>query len=155
MESYKFSLALLALLLLLPLSAAEVEITANEESNILFVDSGEKVTFRAFGTENSSSVLWDFGRNISGPDTRYSNLTEITHTVHASGRYNVTLTAIYEGEEEFIVKEIILIVSFEETFKEEIVHSEALFFAIAGTEIIMSLGLGYWTSLIRKEKVYL
>ena len=44
MESYKFSLALLALLLLLPLSAAEVEITANEESNILFVDSGEKVT---------------------------------------------------------------------------------------------------------------
>ena len=155
MESYKFSLALLALLLLLPLSAAEVEITANEESNILFVDSGEKVIFRAFGTENSSSVLWDFGRNISGPDTRYSNLTEIAHTVHASGRYNVTLTAIYEGEEEFIVKEIILIVSFEETFKEEIVHSEALFFAIASTEIIMSLGLGYWTSLIRKEKVYL
>ena len=155
MESYKFSLALLALLLLLPLSAAEVEITANEEPNILFVDSGEKVIFRAFGTENSSSVLWDFGRNISGPDTRYSNLTEIAHTVHASGRYNVTLTAIYEGEEEFIVKEIILIVSFEETFKEEIVHSEALFFAIAGTEIIMSLGLGYWTSLIRKEKVYL
>ena len=61
MESYKFSLALLALLLLLPLSAAEVEITANEESNILFVDSGEKVIFRAFGTENSSSILWDFG----------------------------------------------------------------------------------------------
>ena len=154
MESYKFSLALLALLLLLPLSAAEVEITANEESNILFVDSGEKVIFRAFGTENSSSILWDFGRNISGPDTRYSNLNEIEHTVHASGRYNITLTAIYEGEES-VVKEIILIVSFEETFKEEIVHSEALFFAIAGTEIIMSLGLGYWTSLIRKEKVYL
>lgn len=154
MESYKFSLALLALLLLLPLSAAEVEITANEESDILFVDSGEKVTFRAFGTENSSSILWDFGRNISGPDTRYSNLSEMEHTVHASGRYNVTLTAIYEGEDS-IVKEIVLIVSFEETFKEEIVHSEALFFAIAGTEIIMSLGLGYWTSLIRKEKVYL
>ena len=34
----------------------------------------------------------------------------------------------------------------EETFKEGVVHCEALFFAIAGTEIIMSLGLGYWTS---------
>ena len=111
MESYKFSLALLALLLLLPLSAAEVEITANEESSILFADSGEKVIFRAFGTENSSSILWDFGRNISGPDTRYSNLSEIEHTVHASGRYNITLTAIYEGEES-VLKEIILIVSF-------------------------------------------
>ena len=154
MESYKFSLALLALLLLLPLSAAEVEITANEESNILFVDSGEKVIFRAFGTENSSSILWDFGRNISGPDTRYSNLSEIEHTVHASGRYNITLTANYENDIP-VVKDMVLIVSYEETFEEKIVHSEALFFAIAATEIIMSLGLGYWTSLIKKEKVYL
>ena len=154
MVKFKFSLALLASLILLPITAAEVQITANEESNILFVDSGEKVVFRAFGIENSSSIMWDFGRNISGPDTRYSNLTEIEYTVHASGRYNITLTTNYEDKEP-VVKEIILIVSFEETFKEEIVHSEALFFAIAGTEIIMSLGLGYWTSLIRKEKVYL
>ena len=43
----------------------------------------------------------------------------------------------------------------EKTFEEKIVHSEALFISIAATEIIMSLGLGYWTSLIRKEKVYL
>lgn len=154
MVKFKFSLALLASLLLLPITAAEVQITANEESNILFVDSGEKVVFRAFGIENSSSIMWDFGRNISGPDTRYSNLTEIEYTVHASGRYNISLTTNYEDKEP-VVKEIILIVSFEETFKEEVVHSEALFFAIAGTEIIMSLGLGYWTSLIRKEKVYL
>ena len=154
MENYKFSLALLALLLLLPLSAAEVEITANEESNILFVDSGEKVIFRSFGTENSSSILWDFGRNISGPDTRYSNLSEIEHTVHASGRYNITLTANYENDIQ-VAKDMVLIVSYEETFEEKIVHSEALFFAIAATEIIMSLGLGYWTSLIKKEKVYL
>ena len=155
MEKSKFSLAILAILLLSPNSAGEVQITANGESNILFVDSGQNITFNVTGIENSTSVLWDFGRNINGPDTRYSNLSEVEHTVHASGRYNVTLTAIYEGEEDFVVKEIILIVSFEETFKEEIVHSEALFFAIAGTEIIMSLGLGYWTSLIRKEKVYL
>ena len=154
MVKFKFSLALLAIILLLPLTAAEIQVTANEESNILFVDSGDKVIFRAFGTENSSSILWDFGRNISGPDTRYSNLTEVEYTVHASGRYNITLTANYEDKEP-IIKEIILIVSFEETFKEEVVHSEALFLAIAGAEIIMSLGLGYWTSVIRKEKVYL
>ena len=154
MVKFKFSLALLASILLLPLTAAEIQVTANEESNILFVDSGDKVIFRAFGIENSSSILWDFGRNISGPDTRYSNLTEVEYTVHASGRYNITLTANYENKDP-IIKEIILIVSFEETFKEEVVHSEALFFAIASAEIIMSLGLGYWTSLIRKEKVYL
>ena len=154
MVKFKFSLALLAIILLLPLTAAEIQVTANEESNILFVDSGDKVIFRAFGIENSSSILWDFGRNISGPDTRYSNLTEVEYTVHASVRYNITLTANYEDKEP-IIKEIILIVSFEETFKEEVVHSEALFFAIAGAEIIMSLGLGYWTSVIRKEKVYL
>ena len=154
MVKFKFSLALLAIILLLPLTAAEIQVTANQESNILFVDSGDKVIFRAFGIENSSSILWDFGRNISGPDTRYSNLTEVEYTVHASGRYNITLTANYEDKEP-IIKEIILIVSFEETFKEEVVHSEALFLAIAGAEIIMSLGLGYWTSVIRKEKVYL
>ena len=154
MEKSKFSLAILAILLLSPNSAGEVQITANGESNILFVDSGQDITFNVTGIENSTSVLWDFGRNINGPDTRYSNLSQIEHTVYASGRYNVTLTATYENEDN-IVKEIILIVSFEETFEEKIVHSEALFISIAATEIIMSLGLGYWTSLIRKEKVYL
>ncbi len=154
MGKSKFSLAILALLLLSPNTTGEVQITANGESNILFVDSGQTITFNAKGIENSTSILWDFGRNINGPDTRYSNLSLIEHTVHASGRYNVTLTASYENEEN-IVKKIIIIVSFEETFKEEIVHSEALFFSIAATEVIMSLGLGYWTSLIRKEKVYL
>ena len=154
MEKYKFSLLILSIVLISPSSAAELQITANGESNILFVESGQKVKFNAVGVENSTSVLWDFGRNISGPDTRYSNLSEIEHTVYASGRYNVTLTASYENEES-IVKEIILIVSFDETYEEKIIHNEALFFSIAATEIIMSIGLGYWTSLIRKEKVYL
>ena len=154
MEKYKFSLLILSIVLVSPSSAAELQITANGESNILFVESGQKVKFNAVGVENSTSVLWDFGRNISGPDTRYSNLSEIEHTVYASGRYNVTLTASYENEES-IVKEIILIVSFDETYEEKIIHNEALFFSIAVTEIIMSIGLGYWTSLIRKEKVYL
>ena len=154
MERFKFSLAIIALIFFLPNSSGEVSITANGESNIIFVDSGQNVTFNATGTENNTSILWDFGRNVNGPDTRYSNLTEIEHTVHASGRYNITLTANYENEDS-VVKELILIVSYEENFEEEIVHSEALFFAIAATEIIMSLGLGYWTSLIKKEKVYL
>ena len=154
MEKSKFSLAILAILFFSSNSAAEVQITANGESNILFVDSGQTVKFNATGVEDSVSILWDFGRNINGPDTRYSNLSEILHTVHASGRYNVTLTANYENGDK-VVKEMIVIVSFEETFEEKIVHSEALFVSIAATEIIMSLGLGYWTSLIRKEKVYL
>lgn len=154
MENYKFSLVILALITFLPSSVGEMQITANGESNILFVDSGETIKFNVTGTENSTSILWDFGRNINGPETRYSNLTEVEHTVHASGRYNITLTANYENNEP-IVKDMVLIVSYEETFEEKIVHSEALFFAIAATEIIMSLGLGYWTSLIKKEKVYL
>ena len=150
----KFSLAIIALLLLSPDAAGDVQITANGESNILFIDSGKTITFNVTGIENSTSVLWDFGRNINGPDTRYSNLSVVEHNVHASGRYNVTLTASYEGKED-IVKKIVIIVSFEETFEEKIVHSEALFFSIAATEVIMSLGLGYWTSIIRKQKVYL
>ena len=46
-------------------------------------------------------------------------------------------------------------VNYEEGEQVSIVNNEALFFAIAGTEIIMSLVLGYWTQQIRKEKVYL
>tara|TARA_B100001250_G_scaffold192427_1_gene165410 strand:- start:330 stop:794 length:465 start_codon:yes stop_codon:yes gene_type:complete len=154
MGKFKFSLALIVLIFFLPESSGEVSITANGEENIIFVDSGENVTFSAIVTDNTTSVLWDFGIDINGPDTRYSNLTEIEHTVHASGRYNITLTANYDDDTS-IVKEIVLIVTYEELFEGKIVHSEALFFSIAATEIIMSVGLGYWTTLIRKEKVYL
>ena len=154
MEKFKLSLAIIALVFFLPNSSGELNITANGESDIIFVDSGDNVTFSAIGTENTTSVLWDFGIDINGPETRYSNLTEIEHTVHASGRYNISLTANYEDDTS-IVKEIVLIVTYEELFEEKIVHSEALFFSIAATEIIMSIGLGYWTTLIRKEKVYL
>ena len=130
MEKFKFSLAIIALIFLLPNSSGEVSITANGESKILFVDSGENVTFTAKGIENTTSILWDFGIDINGPNTRYSNLTEIKHTVHADGRYNITLTANYENENS-VLKELILIVTYEEDFKQNIVHSDALFFAIA------------------------
>ena len=77
MEKFKFSLAIIALIFLLPNSSGEVSITANGESRILFVDSGEKVTFTAKDIENATSILWDFVIDINGPNTRYSNLTEI------------------------------------------------------------------------------
>jgi PKD repeat protein len=137
----------------LPTTTGEVEIEANGESDLVFVDAGDEVTFTTTGLGNATSVLWDFGRDIEGPETRYSNLSTVNHTVHASGRYNVTFTAFYE--EENIVKKLILIVNYEEEYQEDIVHNEALFFAIAGSELIMSAMLGYWTHQIRKEKVYL
>ena len=152
MARFKFNLFIIAITFM-PIASAEVEISANSETDILFIDAGENITFIAKGLENTTSTLWDFGRDIEGPDTRYSNLTNLNHTVHASGRYNVTFTAFYSDDT--IIKELIVIVSYEETYQEEIVHSEALFFAIAGAELIMSAVLGYWTQQIRKEKVYL
>ena len=153
MAKFKSSLVIIVILLLLPTAAGEVEIKANGESDLVFVNAGDVVTFSASGLDNATSVEWDFGRDIGGNGTRYSNLSSITHNVHASGRYNVTFTAFYDEED--IVKELILIVNYEEEYQEDIVHNEALFFAIAGSELIMSAMLGYWTHQIRKEKVYL
>ena len=153
MVKFRFSLSFIFFLLILPSVSSEVEIKANGESNLVFVDAGDVVTFSATGLDNATSVEWDFGRDIGGNGTRYSNLSSITHNVHASGRYNVTFTASYDEED--IVKELILIVNYEEEYQEDIVHNEALFFAIAGSELIMSAMLGYWTHQIRKEKVYL
>ena len=153
MVKFKSSQIIIIILLLLPTTTGEVEIEANGESDLVFVDAGDEVTFSATGTDNATSVEWDFGRDIAGIGTRYSNLSSVTHTVHASGRYNVTFTAVYEGDD--IEKELILIVNYEEEYQEDIIHNEALFFAIAGSELIMSAMLGYWTHQIRKEKVYL
>jgi len=154
MVKFKFSLSLILFILLLPSGSSEVTITANDQENIIFVNSGENVTFNSLGIENSTSLLWDFGRDINGPETRYSESQNITHAVHASGRYNITFTVSYT-ESQNVVKELILIVNFEEDYQNNIVHNEALFFAIAGSELIMSAILGYWTQQIRKEKVYL
>jgi len=162
MVKFKSSL----IIILLPTTTGEVEIRANGilnlvfvdpgdvvKSNLVLVDAGDVVTFSATGLVNATSVLWDFGRDIGGPETRYSDLSSVNHTVHAWGRYEITFTAFYEEED--IVKELILIVNYEEEYQEDIVHNEALFFAIAGSELIMSAMLGYWTHQIRKEKVYL
>mgnify|MGYP003321316302 FL=1 len=53
------------------------------------------------------------------------------------------------------MKKLVLVANYEEEYQEDIIHNEALFFAIAGSELIMSAMLGYWTHQIRKEKVYL
>ena len=153
MVKFKSSLIIIVILLLLPTTPSEVEIKANGESDLVFVDAGDEVTFSATGLGNATSVEWDFGRDIGGNGTRYSNLSNVTHNVHAWGRYDVTFTAFYEDKD--IVKELVLIANYEEEYQEDIVHNEALFFAIAGSELIMSAMLGYWTHQIRKEKVYL
>ena len=122
MVKFRFSLSLIFFLLLLPSASCEVEINADAETitygapGNAFVDSGENVTFNATGILDAKSVLWDFGRDINGPETRYSESQNITHKVHASGRYNVTFTVSY-AESQNIVKELVLIVNFEEDYQ--------------------------------------
>ena len=160
MVKFRFSLSLLFFLLFLPLASGEVEINLSAETitygapGNAFVDSGENITFNATGIIDAKSVLWDFGRDISGNGTRYSNVTSVSHIVYAEGRYDIFLTVFYE-DETYEISEFTLFVDFEEDLQNEIIHNEALFFAIAGSELIMSAILGYWTQQIRKEKVYL
>jgi hypothetical protein len=159
MVKFRFSLSLIFFLLLLPSASSEVEINANAETitygapGNAFVDSGENVTFNATGILDAKSVLWDFGRDIGGNGSRYSNMTSVSHIVYAEGRYDINFTVFYE-DETYQIRQLTLFVDFEEE-KIDIVNNEAVFFAIAGSELIMSAVLGYWTQQIRKEKVYL
>ena len=159
MVKFRFNLVIIFFIFLLPSISSEIEINTNATKisygapGIAFVEAGQNVTFNSTGTENAESVLWDFGRDISGPNTRYSNLTSISHIFYAEGRYDILFTAFYNNTYEIV--EYTLFVDYEEDESTNIVNNEALFFAIAGTELIMSLGLGYWTQQIRKEKVYL
>ena len=160
MVKFRFSLSLIFFLLLLPSASSEIEINADSETitygapGNVFVDSGDNVTFNATGIIDAESVLWDFGRDISGNGTRYSNMTSVSHKVYAEGRYDINFTVFYE-DKTYEIRELTLFVDFEEEEQLGIVNNEALFFAIAGSELIMSAVLGYWTQQIRKEKVYL
>ena len=160
MGKFRFNLALIFFIFLLPSVSSEIEIDL-EASEIdygapgnAFIDAGTNVTFNVIGTENAESVLWDFGRDISGPNTRYSYLTTISHIIYAEGRYDIIFTAFYD-DDTYEIREYTLFVDYDENEQNSIVNNEALFFAIAGSEIIMSMVLGYWTQQIRKEKVYL
>ena len=160
MVKFRFSLSLIFFLLLLPSASSEVEISAKAETitygapGNAFVNSGENVTFNSTGILDAKSVLWDFGRDISGNGTRYSNMTSVSYIVYAEGRYDINFTVFYE-DKSYEIRELTLFVDFEEEEQLNIVNNEALFFAIAGSELMMSAILGYWTQQIRKEKVYL
>lgn len=159
MVKFRFNLVLIFFIFLLPSVASEIEINASATEinygapGIAFVGAGQNVTFNSTGTENAESVLWDFGRDISGPNTRYSNLTSVSHIIYAEGRYDLIFTAFYDNDY-YEIREYTLFVDYEEK-ESNIVNNEALFFAIAGSELIMSLVLGYWTQQIRKDKIYL
>ena len=72
MVKFKSSLITIIILLILPTTTGEVEIEANGESELVFVDAGDKITFSATGLDNATYVEWDFGRDIgeNGHDTR-------------------------------------------------------------------------------------
>ena len=78
---------------------------------------------------------------------------------HFCGQYahrgRVLIMCIYNRKDMSDDKLKDLAIKFEEEEQLNIVNNEALFFAIAGSELIMSIILGYWTQQIRKEKVYL
>ena len=159
MVKFRFNLVLIFFIFLLPSVSSEIEINASATKisygapGIAFVETGQNVTFNATGIEDAESVLWDFGRDISGPNTRYSILTNVSHIIYAEGRYDIIFKAFYDNDY-YEIREYTLFVDYEEE-ETNIVNNEALFFAIAGSELIMSLVLGYWTQQIRKDKVYL
>jgi len=160
MGKFKFNFILIFSILLLPTVSSEITIDATSENitygapGIAFIESGQNVTFSVTNTEDTESILWDFGRDVSGPNTRYSNATNVSHVIYAEGRYDIIFTAFYE-DENYIIKQYTLFVDYEEEDSIDIINNEALFFAIAGSELIMSAVLGYWTQQIRKEKIYL
>ena len=160
MGKFKFNSILILSIFLLPTVSSEIQIEASAENitygapGIAFIESGQNVTFSVTNAESTKSILWDFGRDVSGPSTRYSNLTSVSHIIYAEGRYDIIFTAFYE-DENYTIREYILFVDYDEEDPVDIINNEALFFAIAGSEIIMSAVLGYWTQKIRKEKIYL
>ena len=113
MVKFRFSLSLIFFLLLLPSASSEVEISANAETitygapGNAFVNSGENVTFNSTGILDAKSVLWDFGRDISGNGTRYSNMTSVSYIVYAEGRYDINFTVFYE-DKSYEIRELTL-----------------------------------------------
>ncbi len=160
MGKFKFNSILILSIFLLPTVSSEIKIDAEAENitygapGIAFIESGQNVTFSVTNTEGTKSILWDFGRDVSGPNTRYSNLTSVSHKIYAEGRYDIIFTAFYE-DKNYTINKYTLFVDYEEEDSADVINNEALFFAVAGTELIMSAVLGYWTQQIRKEKIYL
>ena len=139
MGKFKFNSILILSIFLLHTVSSEIKINAAAEDityvapGIAFIESGQNVTFSVTNTEGTKSILWDFGRDVSGPNTRYSNLTSVSHMIYAEGRYDIIFTAFYE-DKNYSINEYTLFVDYEEKDSVDVINNEALFFAVAGTE---------------------
>ena len=143
---------LLLLFLLLPAAAAEFETSVNGEERLTVVESGTNVEFVAVVPANAS-VEWDFGRDLTGPGSRWNDSTNVTQMLHAAGAYDVTCTATYyDGCSE--QEQLWVIVSWEEANDEPDAH-RPLFVALAGAELFMSGWLLWQTWRLKEAKVYL
>ena len=142
---------LLLLFLLLPAAAAEFETSVNGEERLTVVESGTNVEFVAVVPANAS-VEWDFGRDLTGPGSRWNDSTNVTQMLHAAGAYNVTCTATY-GDGSSERKQLWVIVSWE--VDDEPDTHRPLFVALAGAELFMSGWLLWQTWRLKEAKVYL
>jgi len=145
------SLLLLALLLL-PTAAGELEASANGESRLLFIDAGDEVTFSAT-LPAGATVEWDFGRDVTGPGSRWNSSHEVNYVLHAAGAYNVTCTATY-GDGSVERQQLWVVASWEEPLDEPDAN-RPLFIALAGSELFMGGWLLLITWRLREEKSYL
>ena len=108
MGKFKFNSILILSIFLLPTVSSEIKIDAAAKDitygapGIAFIESGQNVTFSATNTEGTKSILWDFGRDVSGPNTRYSNLTSVSHMIYAEGRYDIIFIFIKCGKNDVI-----------------------------------------------------
>ena len=143
---------LLLLFLLLPTAAAEFEASVNGEERLTVVESGTNVEFVAVVPANAS-IEWDFGRDLTGPGSRWNDSTKVTQMLHAAGAYGVICTATYyDGSSE--QEQLWVIVSWEEADDEPDAH-RPLFVALAGAELFMSGWLLWQTWRLKEAKVYL
>ncbi|OIR12592.1 MAG: hypothetical protein BEU05_02870 [Marine Group III euryarchaeote CG-Bathy2] len=144
-------LPLLALLIL-PAAAGELDASANGESRLLFIEAGDEVIFSALAPAGAS-VEWDFGRDVTGPGSRWNSSHEVGFVIHAAGAYNVTCIAtLSDGSVER--QQLWVVASWEEPLPEPDTH-RPLFIALAGSELFMGGWLLLITWRLREEKSYL
>ena len=107
------STLLLLALFLLPAATGELDASANGEARLLFIEAGDEVIFSALAPADAT-VEWDFGRDVTGPGSRWNSSREVSYVIHAAGAYNVTCTATYgDGSVEWQQQSVVA--SWEET----------------------------------------
>ena len=146
------STLLLLALFLLPAATGELDASANGEARLLFIEAGDEVIFSALAP-TGASVEWDFGRDVTGPGSRWNSSREVSHIIHAAGAYNVTCTATY-GDGSVERQQLWVVASWEEPLDEPDAN-RPLFIALAGSELFMGGWLLLITWWLREEKSYL